>query len=218
MPATNRSKRHGTAREVRREKIVGAALRTFSRHGYRGATTRLLARAANITEVTLFRYFPTKERLFGAVLDKYSVLPILREQIQQPARGADARAALRSLGRRFLGVLSERQDIIRLMLSEAATNARQARMLFRQGPGRFVEDAAKMLSRFHRRGEIRRVDFALAARGLLGVFFSYVLIQEILFGKEKVRVSQNRAADALSDLLWFGLRPGRSTRKGVKRP
>jgi AcrR family transcriptional regulator len=218
MATMRRSKRQRTRREVRREKIVGAALRTFSRCGYRGATTRLLARAANITEVTLFRYFPTKEKLFGAVLDKYSILPILREQLQPPASDADARVALRSLGRRFMGVLSERQDIIRLMLSEAAINARQARMLFRQGPGRFVKDAARMLSRFYRRGKIRRVDFPLAARGLLGVFFSYVLIQEILFGKENVRVSLNRAADALSDMLWFGFRPSHSTRKGAKRP
>jgi AcrR family transcriptional regulator len=208
------------SRDERRDRIVEAALRTFSRCGYRGATTRELAQAARITEVTLFRYFPTKEKLFGAVIEKYSILPILRAELAGLSQGGDARATLRSLGRRFLEVLQERQDIIRVMVSESAGNPRQARMLFRQGPGRFLEDISKMLGIFSERGEIRRVDLKIASRGVLGLFFSFIQMQEIFFAKETDAIGLDRAANELSDLLWFGLCPQRPTaekRKGEKR-
>jgi len=216
MAQVRQTSQRRAGREARREKIVDAALRTFSRHGYRGATTRQLARTAGITEVTLFRYFPTKEKLFGAVLEKYSILPVLRAELLQPERAGGAQEALRQIGRRFMAILRERQDLIRLMFSEAVVNPRTARMLFRQGPGRFMEDAAKMLAALHKRHEIRRVDFTIASRAVLGVFFSFMLLQEIIFGGEGEQVDLDRAADALSEILWRGLRPDRSTRKGAR--
>lgn len=205
--------RRRLSRAERRDKIVDAALRTFSRYGYRGATTRQLARAAGITEVTLFRYFPSKEKLFAAVLEKYSILPVLRSELLRAPRRGRGRAALRELGRRFLTILKEREDLIRLMLSESVINPRQARMMFRQGPGRFLQDTAKLLATFHERGEIRRVDLALASRAVLGVFFSFFLMQEILLGKESEPLDLEQAAEGLSDLLWRGLRPKGSVRR-----
>jgi len=218
MARGERRGRQRLSRAERREKIVEAALRTFSRHGYRGATTRELARGAGVTEVTLFRHFPSKENLFGAVLDKYSILPVVRAKLLGPPRRGGARVVLREIGQRFLRILKQRQDLIRLMLSESAVNPRQARMMFRQGPGRFLQDVARLLSTFHERGEIRRLDFALAARAVLGVFFSFMLVQEVLLGKESAQMDLDRAADELSDLLWRGLRPDRSSRKGGRRP
>ncbi|MBM3334946.1 helix-turn-helix transcriptional regulator [Candidatus Sumerlaeota bacterium] len=192
-------------------------MRTFSRHGFRGSTTRRLARAGGITEVTLFRYFPTKEKLFGAVLDKYSVLPVLRAEVLRSRSGGSPEATVRHIGRKFLAILHERQDIIRLMLSEAATNRRQAAMLFRQGPGRFIQEMTKLLSAMKRRREIRSIDLALAARAFLGIFFSFTIIREIFLDEKIKPMALNKVADRLSDLLWHGLRPDRSGRRRGKR-
>lgn len=202
---------------ARREQIVAAALKTFSRLGYRGATTRELARGAGITEVTLFRHFPTKEELFGAVLDTYSILPVLKAELEHPEPDKDVHATLRRLGRQFLGIMAARKDVIRLMLAEAATNPKQAQMLFRQGPGRFLEGAEKMLTGLRRKGAIRAVDVPVAARALLGVHLSYMLIQE-LFGKVAGSgTSLDKAADEISTLLWQGLRPEGKSSKGGRR-
>lgn len=206
--------RRRMSREERRESIVDAALQTFSRLGFRGATTRRLAQAAGITEVTLFRHFPAKEDLFRAVLDKYSILPVLRAEMLEPPPPGGGRKALRDLARRFMGILQEREDLIRLILSEAVVNPEMARMMFRQGPGRFYEDAAKLLAAYGERGEVRQVDFAYASRAFLGVFFTFMLTQEVLLGKESKPLDLDRAADELSDILWFGLYPEPHPTKG----
>ena len=53
-----------------RERILNAALYTFSTDGIRGATTRKIAQKARVNEVTLFRHFRSKEQLLGAVLKR----------------------------------------------------------------------------------------------------------------------------------------------------
>jgi AcrR family transcriptional regulator len=56
-------------------KILDAAVKVFSSEGYAGATTRKIAQEANVTEVTLFRKFQSKENLLKEVLikNRYSI-------------------------------------------------------------------------------------------------------------------------------------------------
>src|SRR6185369_12961371 len=47
---------------------VRAAVALFSRQGYHGTTTREIARLADVSEVTVFRYFEHKEDIFLSAL------------------------------------------------------------------------------------------------------------------------------------------------------
>jgi AcrR family transcriptional regulator len=58
---------------VSREKILEAAGRVYAKHGFRGATTRLIAAEAGVNEVTLFRTFGSKGALLEAVLEQRDV-------------------------------------------------------------------------------------------------------------------------------------------------
>jgi AcrR family transcriptional regulator len=46
-----------------RDRIIQSAARVFAETGYRGATTRRIAQAADVNEVTLFRHFGSKDEL-----------------------------------------------------------------------------------------------------------------------------------------------------------
>ncbi len=47
-----------------RERILRSALVVFSDYGYKGATTKMIAKEAGVNESTLFRIFETKYQLF----------------------------------------------------------------------------------------------------------------------------------------------------------
>ena len=49
-------------------KILDVAMRVFASEGYEGATTRKIAEAAEVDEVTLFRKFQSKENILRAVI------------------------------------------------------------------------------------------------------------------------------------------------------
>jgi AcrR family transcriptional regulator len=54
---------------ISKDRILEAAARVYSKHGFRGATTRLIAAEAGVNEVTLFRTFGSKGALLEAVLE-----------------------------------------------------------------------------------------------------------------------------------------------------
>jgi AcrR family transcriptional regulator len=54
--------------DLRRELILSAAKRCFSRNGFAGTTTKSVAAAASISEGLLFKHFPTKAALFAEIL------------------------------------------------------------------------------------------------------------------------------------------------------
>jgi AcrR family transcriptional regulator len=57
------------AAEERRQCILEAACRVFSKSSYRGATTAEIARESGITEPVLYRHFASKRDLYVACLD-----------------------------------------------------------------------------------------------------------------------------------------------------
>ncbi len=61
-----------TSQENTRQRIISAALQLFGQAGYAEATTRRIAKAAGINEVTLFRHFGSKKGLLMACLEAFN--------------------------------------------------------------------------------------------------------------------------------------------------
>jgi TetR/AcrR family transcriptional regulator len=57
------------AADERRQSVVAAASRVFSKSSYRGATTAEIARESGVSEPILYRHFPSKRDLYLACLD-----------------------------------------------------------------------------------------------------------------------------------------------------
>jgi len=52
-----------------RQQILKTAIRLFAQKGFRGTTTREIALAAGVNEVTIFRHFASKQELYTAILE-----------------------------------------------------------------------------------------------------------------------------------------------------
>jgi len=61
----------GEKSERSREAILQAALRLFSRQGYRGTSIREIATAAGLSTGNVYHHFADKEALFTTLLDQY---------------------------------------------------------------------------------------------------------------------------------------------------
>ncbi len=71
-----------------RSAILNAAVQVFSQHGFRGSTTRRIADAASVNEVTIFRYFGSKEALLqeaikGSDVDAFTN-PLPQDPVDPP--------------------------------------------------------------------------------------------------------------------------------------
>lgn len=94
---------------VSRERILEAASRVYAKHGFRGATTRLIAIEAGVNEVTLFRTFGSKSALLEAVLEQHGGTgcgPVLPDEPTDPLAELTA----------FVAVSLERVRLMRPLL------------------------------------------------------------------------------------------------------
>ena len=61
-------KKERMSKEDRKAQIIESAMSLFVKNGYNATTTSSIAEEAEISEVTLFRYFSSKKELFKAGL------------------------------------------------------------------------------------------------------------------------------------------------------
>ena len=102
---------------VSRDRILDAALELFSQRGYAATGVYDIAKSAGIEKTALYWHFGSKEGLLAAVLDRMDAEFVERiaKRVAQSAADADARLDLFVSGLRKL--VSERGDLVRLMLS-----------------------------------------------------------------------------------------------------
>jgi AcrR family transcriptional regulator len=95
--------------------ILAAAKELFIANGYRGTTTLQIAKEANISEMTLFRHFPSKEEIFITVIQ-----PLLSFMNQLNIDGqSDIRQTVRDLLENRLRFMMEERDLVRLVAMES---------------------------------------------------------------------------------------------------
>jgi AcrR family transcriptional regulator len=76
-----------------RQQIFDVAQRLFARRGFEKVTVAEIARAANVSEMTVFNYFPTKEDLFYEGMQVFEGR--LVDAVRDRRRGEDALSAFR---------------------------------------------------------------------------------------------------------------------------
>jgi AcrR family transcriptional regulator len=98
-----------------RDRILDAAKKVYAQHGFRGATTRLIAIEAGVNEVTLFRTFGSKAALFEALMQAHvaaSPIPDL------PDIPVDAEREMTDWCAAILHHLRENRSLIRTSFGE----------------------------------------------------------------------------------------------------
>jgi len=99
----------------RRDEILAAAADVFAQHGFRGSTTRRIADAAGVNEITLFRQFGSKEALIREAMRHMTQSAGLSTL---PAVPIDPEAELTRWSESFIEHLRLRSSIIRKTMGE----------------------------------------------------------------------------------------------------
>jgi AcrR family transcriptional regulator len=103
--------------DLTRRRILEAAERIFSRDGFQGATTREIAREAQVNEVTLFRHFRTRDDLLRETILYRSIAP--EELLNSKASWKnDLPNQLEQYVRKYYALLLEREALVRAVVGE----------------------------------------------------------------------------------------------------
>ena len=165
--------RREARRESRRDAILEVAANTFLENGYAGTTMSGIAAQLGGSKGTLWSYYPSKDVLFGAVLDR--VTSAFREQLTLTLNAADPmETALTKFCTKYLTKLTVPQSLAlhRLVLGEAARFPEMGRIFYERAPWKTQELLACYLEAAMARGQLRRHDPSAAAQYLISLCIS----------------------------------------------
>lgn len=119
---------------VRREEIVQAAIKVFSRHGFEAARAEDIAHAAKIAKGTLYLYFRSKEALYSAAI-AYAVAELQTLAAQRIGAATSLREKLRAAVAIRLQFWAEHESLYRLLmtLGREPRHRKQTNALLRSG-------------------------------------------------------------------------------------
>ena len=196
---------------ARREQIVGAATRVFAEKGFRRATTREVARAAGVSEGTIYNYFEDKDALLLAILDR------LNETEQRAADFEEGMATdfpgfLEQYLRRRMSLIWENREAFRVVLSEILVNAELRERYLQHVVDPTMSIAEENFRSRMEQGEVRETDAPLAVRSVAGAVLGVLVLG--LLGDEEINSRSDEVPDVLAGLLIHGLGAGEGDRRG----
>lgn len=186
-----------------------ATLKLISEKGYLGATTREIAQEAGVTELTLFRHFGSKERLFEELLKSHTFLPMLKELLPE-LEGLPFEEALTLIATRFLLSLKERKSMVKIMYSEVTSYPVKIREVY----NKFIDEMRTTLALYFESQQNRaiiRKDMSpdMAARVFLWILFSYFRSEEIMRSAGMKKKAMEKDARAIIDIFMHGTLMGK---------
>jgi AcrR family transcriptional regulator len=150
--------------DLRRQLILGAAKRCFSRHGFNGTTTKSVAAAAAISEALLFKHFPSKAALYAEILsEECEADPALAELLEREPSTATLVEIVRGMVEHFLqanGPDREEEQRLRLTATSHLDDGEFARLLYAKIEGLIGAVFVASLERAVAAGDARRCEGA----------------------------------------------------------
>jgi AcrR family transcriptional regulator len=189
-----------------RVRILEAAAGKFASFGFRAATMRQIAAAAEVNDVTVYRYFPKKQQLYWAAIEwkvrSSTFNQVALEGLSQHGRPRDL---LEQLGERVLGVLLTDHSLGRLIYFAVLELPEEKKRLYEGHLKPLLDGLTAQIGWWVQAGEIRTVDPRSAALAIIGMLWSPYNLQE-LFGMERPnQESVKQIAEEFAELCLRGL-------------
>lgn len=176
------------------QKIVDATIFLLDKEGMNSTTTKKIAKKAEVSEVTVFRKFKSKDNLLKIAKIYYSDYFLEKiSDIFTNYEDTDLESLLKHIWGKLVNFLDNNLDIIKIALDELMSNPEEEKIF-----SKFSDEVLKNLTNIFQeqidKGKIRKINPSAAA---LTVFS--VIVEGIIFWKFESKVSNDDTNKYLDD-------------------
>ena len=182
--------------------ILAGGMQEFLAHGFAGTSMDRVATAAGVSKATVYSHFQDKEGLFTALIEQ-----LVRGKFQSvfDTRNEQVRSApsifLRQLANRALDLPAtdpQFLNFMRLIIGESGRFPQLAQAFVRN----IEQTSFQMLRQYLETcPQLKLADPEASARVFIGAIVHFIIVQEMLHGKEIVPMERDRLIDTLVDSL-----------------
>jgi AcrR family transcriptional regulator len=200
--------------DMRREQLLRTAVEVFSQRGFKGTTTKEIARAAGVSEAMVFRHFENKEALYLAILDTKGCQDGVHRfpweenaVLQQAIENKDDVAVFYNIALDAMNKHQADEGFMRLLFYSALEEHELAERFFNEFISRVYEFIGGYIEERQRDGVFRGMNPRVAVRAFLGMLIHHSL-NNILWDKKRtlLNISNEEAASNFAEILVRGIR------------
>ena len=200
--------------DARREQILQTAVDLFSQRGFKGTTTKEIARAAGVSEAMVFRHFENKDALYEAILDTKGCQDGVRrfpweenETLKKAIAEKDDTGVFYNIALDALNKHQKDVAFMRLLFYSALEEHELAERFFHEFIERVYQFIGGYIAERQQDGAFRDVNPRIAVRSLLGMLIHHSL-NNILWDKRRLllNVSNEVAAKNFAEILLSGIK------------
>jgi AcrR family transcriptional regulator len=199
------------AGEERRLQILQVAISLFAKKGFRGTTTKEIARAAGVSEAMVFRHFATKEELYKAILDHKACVSGSLDLCQGKAVAEaisrkDDRAVFEGLGLALLQHHEDDTEFLGLLMHAALEGHELAQMFWERNVLQMYDFLRSYMAERQRDGAIRELDPGIIVRAFIGMIIHHSVNNSLWDTQRRLLdISNARAAREFTEILLNGI-------------
>jgi AcrR family transcriptional regulator len=183
----------------KQEQILRGAMRVFLRSGYAGTSMDRVATDAGVSKQTIYSHFRDKEGLFTALIERATIRHFQETFCSESLRG-DPAIMLRQIAETYFSkvVNQEYLSLFRLIIAESARFPELAKLYTRAV---VVQGRQLLTGYFALHPEMGIDDPDAIAQIFFGSLVSFVVLQEVLYGKDIIPMERDRLIDNLINLV-----------------
>ena len=202
------------AKKSTEDRIIEAAVKLFSRHGFTRTSTCEIARSSGFNQITLFRHFPHKEDLFWAATEScFRPLRISGQLRVRLESDEDPRIVLPQLVTFFFGTIYYRPEMLRfiyLLLFETE-HAEMAEALVRKHLTPIFRPICEYFARCAGKGLIRKLEPSAVALTLAASVVAQHGLHHVVNNRLGLYTGVDRAIDTYTKFWLQILIPERAS-------
>ena len=185
------------------EAIFAGGMQEFLTHGYAATSMDRVASAAKVSKATVYSHFQDKESLFTTLIQRLvdQEFQSVFAPVDAQALQADPKIILSALANRVLDMgTSEPQflNFMRLILGESGRFPQLARTFVRN-----IEQTSfkRLRHYFTHCPHLKLADPEATARIFIGAIVHFLLVQEMMHGKDILPMERDRLVETLVNLI-----------------
>ncbi len=185
-------------------RIIRAAIALFSRQGYHGTSTRDIARLADVSEVTVYRYFEHKEDIFWSALAScFSTIKPRLGLLDPTAGSSSPEIILPQILSLLIDTATFSPELVRMIAVAFLEVRGRAEEACREHLAPLFTAIAKYLESSIQSGKVRNLNPAIMTAGIALTVFAQPELSKLIDGCRLSRLDTRQAVEAYT-AFWLG--------------
>ena len=196
--------------EKTKQKILNETINLIAKKGYASTSTREIAKKADISEATIFKYYHSKDNLLKTiVMETMEKLFESSSEEKIPTvfknnKNEAPEMILKSLIKERLNFFTVHNKELKVVFQEMLINKNVQNYFKEEIWPRMVEISNQIFSQIKSEYELKaEMDNYMFRKSLFGMLFFTILFEEIL--EEKQAFDNQKQADLITDIIFSGM-------------